>query len=140
MLGKARTNLLVHIKLPEDFRCIQQMLVFKDPATVSDCTLSLWMLSLHILLAVPSQKRQIQNKRNPVAIDEEEERQESVYGSFGDDVGVQAVAKVDRVDVVAGAKLASIQQYRSRTRRELCCLYYASFDCGVTLTIPDRCT
>lgn len=29
---------------------------------------------------------------------------------FGDDVGVQAVAKVDRVDVVAGAELACAQQ------------------------------
>lgn len=27
-------------------------------------------------------------------------------GGFGDDVGVEAVAKINRVDVVAGAKLA----------------------------------
>jgi hypothetical protein len=59
-----------------------------------------------ILLAVPSQQRQVQNQGNPVSVDEEEEGQESVDGGFGDDVGVEAVAKVDRVDVVAGAKLA----------------------------------
>jgi hypothetical protein len=29
-----------------------------------------------------------------------------VDGGFGDDVGVQAVAEIDRVDVVTGAKLA----------------------------------
>jgi hypothetical protein len=32
-----------------------------------------------------------------------------VDGSFGDDVGVEAVAEVDRVDVIAGAKLAQVQ-------------------------------
>lgn len=31
-------------------------------------------------------------------------------GSLGDNVGVQAVAEVDRVDVVAGAELACAQQ------------------------------
>lgn len=30
-------------------------------------------------------------------------------GGFGDDVGVEAVAKIDGVDVVAGAKLACAQ-------------------------------
>jgi hypothetical protein len=29
-----------------------------------------------------------------------------VYGSFGDNVGVEAVAKIDRVDVVTASKLA----------------------------------
>lgn len=59
-----------------------------------------------ILLSVPNQQRQIQNKSNPVSIDKEQECQESVDGGFGDDVGVQAVAEVDWVDVVAGAILA----------------------------------
>jgi hypothetical protein len=58
---------------------------------------------LHVLLGVPCQQRQIQDKREPVSVNEEEESQESVYGSFGDDVGVEAVAEVDRVDVVTGA-------------------------------------
>jgi hypothetical protein len=58
-------------------------------------------LLLHVLLAVPCQQGQIQNQRDPVSVDQEEESQESVYGSFGDDVGVETVAKIDWVDVVA---------------------------------------
>jgi hypothetical protein len=61
---------------------------------------------LHILLAVPCQQWQVQNERDPVSIDKEKEGKESVYGSFRDDVGVETVAEVDRVDVVAGRKLA----------------------------------
>jgi hypothetical protein len=33
-----------------------------------------------------------------------------VNGGFGNDVGVEAVAEVDRVDVVTGAKLASYRK------------------------------
>lgn len=62
--------------------------------------------TLHILLAVPSQERQVQDQCHPVSIDEEKEGQERVYGSFGDNVGVEAVAKIDRVDVVTASKLA----------------------------------
>jgi hypothetical protein len=60
---------------------------------------------LHILLSVPSQKWQVQNERHPISVDEEEDSQEGVYGSFRDDVGVEAVAQIDRVDVVAVARL-----------------------------------
>ena len=47
--------------------------------------------------------------------------------SFGDDVGVEAVAEVDRVDVVAvgGACQRLIQQGGEQSGRQ---------------TIPDRCT
>lgn len=47
--------------------------------------------------------------------------------SFGDDVGVEAVAEVDRVDVVAvgGACQHLIQQGGEKSGRQ---------------TIPDRCT
>ena len=38
-------------------------------------------------------------------------------GGFGDDVRVQAVAEVDRVNVVAGAKLACNQQDEIPTER-----------------------
>lgn len=67
-------------------------------------------IALCVLPAVPSQQRQIQNQRHPVAIDEEEEGQEGVDGGFGHNVCVEAVAEVDGVDVVAGAKLASGEQ------------------------------
>jgi len=69
------------------------------PATVS-------VANLHILLGIPCHQRQVQDKREPVAVNEEEEGQESVYGSFWNDVGVEAVAEVDRIDVITGAKLA----------------------------------
>lgn len=53
-----------------------------------------------VLLRIERQKRQVENDRQPVAVDNEEEGQESVNGGLWDDVGVQTVAKVDRVDVV----------------------------------------
>jgi hypothetical protein len=65
---------------------------------------------LHILLAVPSQQRQVEDERNPVSVDKEERSQKSVDGGFGDDVCVQAVTEIDGVDVVAGAILACAQE------------------------------
>ena len=59
------------------------------------------MLVVDDLLRIPSQQRQIEQQRNPISVDEEEERQECVDGGFRDDVRVQAVAEIDRVDVVA---------------------------------------
>lgn len=67
---------------------------------------ALHVSAFHILLGVPTQQSQVQDKRQPVSVDQKEEGQESVYGSFGDDVGVETVAEVDRVDVVTGVKLA----------------------------------
>jgi hypothetical protein len=58
----------------------------------------------NILLCVEGQERQVQEDSEPVAIDDEEEGQESVNGCFGDNVGVKTVAKVDRVDVVTVGK------------------------------------
>ena len=60
----------------------------------------------HVLLSVPCQEGQVEDKRDPVPVDEEQEGQESVNGGLGDDVGVEAVAQVDGVNVVAGAKSA----------------------------------
>ena len=54
----------------------------------------------NVLLRIPGQQWKVDYQRNPVSVDEEQEGQESMYGGFGDDVGVQAVAKVDGVDVV----------------------------------------
>jgi hypothetical protein len=73
----------VHIQLAENLRRIQKVLVLED------------------LLRIERQERQVQQDREPVAIDDEEEGQERVDGSLGNDVGIQAVAQVDRVDVVA---------------------------------------
>jgi hypothetical protein len=100
------SDLLMNIELPEDFRCVQEMLVLKDPTQVSVSSSVVKPSVLHILLAVPCQQWQVQNERDPVSIDKEKEGKESVYGSFRDDVGVETIAEVDRVDVVAGRKLA----------------------------------
>jgi len=65
----------------------------------------------HILLAVPSQQRQVKNERHPVTVDEEQESQKSVYGGLRDNVSVETVAEIDRVDVVAGAKISMCGAY-----------------------------
>jgi hypothetical protein len=57
-----------------------------------------------ILLRVPCQQRQIQKNSQPVSVDEEKYGKEAMYGCFGDDVGVEAVAKIDGVDVVTTAQ------------------------------------
>lgn len=54
----------------------------------------------HVLLNVPGKQRQVENQSQPVAVDQKQEGQETVHSSLGDDVGVQAVAEVDGVDVV----------------------------------------
>jgi hypothetical protein len=54
------------------------------------------------LFCIESQQRQVEHQGQPVSVDEEQESQEGMYGGFGDDVSVEAVAEVDRVDVVAG--------------------------------------
>lgn len=57
--------------------------------------------SVYSLLRVPCQQRDVEQQGNPVSIDQEERGQESVEAGLGDDVHVEAVAEVDRVDVVA---------------------------------------
>jgi hypothetical protein len=64
-------DLLVYVELPEDLGCVQEMLVLEDPATVSNCLGPMSPLNLHILLRVPSQQRQVQDKRHPVSVDQE---------------------------------------------------------------------
>lgn len=92
--------LLVHIKLPEDLGCVQKVLVLEDPASVS-LAITANFRYINILLCVPGQKGQIEDECHPVPIDQEQECQETMDSSFGDDVGVKTVAEIDRVDVVA---------------------------------------
>lgn len=97
----------------------------------------------HILLPVPSQQRQVEDEREPIPVDEKQKGQECVYGGFGDDIGVEAVAEVDRVDVVTGAKIRKASN-RSGARRAarisganiICCPFVQR----TTLTIPSRYT
>jgi hypothetical protein len=66
-----------------------------------------------------------------------------VNGSLGDDVGVEAVAEVNGVDVVAGAKLECVvltgRQPRVTARKAARAVDEAASD-KRELTIPDRCT
>ena len=88
------------IQLPENFSSIQKMLVLKDPKTHQPC-FGRQSRDVHSLLSIPREHGQVQNQGNPVSIDEEQESQKGVNGGFGDDVGVEAVAKINGVDVVA---------------------------------------
>jgi hypothetical protein len=98
----------VHVQLPENLSSVKKMLVFKDPA------LALVEFAfrgaihgreyIYVLLAVPSEKRDVEQDGNPVPVDKEQECQKGVDGGFGNDVSVEAVAEVNWVDVVAGAK------------------------------------
>lgn len=75
--------LFVYVELAEDLGGVEQMGVVDD------------------LLDVPSEERQVENQRQPVTVDKEQEGEEAVDSGFGDNVGVKSVAEVDRVDVVA---------------------------------------
>lgn len=59
------------------------------------------------LLNVVSKQGQVKNKGNPVSVDQEQKGQEAMDGGFGQDVGVEAVAEVDGVDVVAAKSRVS---------------------------------
>ena len=61
------------------------------------------IVGMNILLSIPNDHRQVQHQRNPISIDEEQEREERVDGGFRDDVSVEAIAQIDGVDVVAVA-------------------------------------
>lgn len=56
---------------------------------------------VYVLLPVPRHEGQVQNQRQPVAVDEEQQGKESVDAGLRHYVHVEAVAQVDGVDVVA---------------------------------------
>jgi hypothetical protein len=58
----------------------------------------------NVLLRVERHEGQVQHDGEPVPVNNEEEGQESVDSGFGDDIGIEAVAEVDGVDVVAGKR------------------------------------
>lgn len=95
----------MNIQLPEDFCCIKQVVFLEYPVIcqhIPPCHIP----CVHVLLSIPCQKGQIQDERNPVPINEEEESQKSVDSGFGNDISVEAVAEVDGIDVITVAKLA----------------------------------
>jgi len=107
--------LLVAVELAENLGCVEEVLVFEDPIPKMSITIPSMPrkdppsfssrggvgVRLYALLPVIRQQRQIQQQRQPIPIDQKQYRQESVHARFGDDVHVEAVAQVDRVDVVA---------------------------------------
>jgi hypothetical protein len=53
-----------------------------------------------VLFNVKRQKRQVKQKRHPIPIDKEQESQKAMDRSFGDNVRIETVAKIDRVNVI----------------------------------------
>jgi hypothetical protein len=76
----------------------------------------------NVLLGVEQYEGQVQHDGEPVTVDQEEEGQECVDSGFGDDVGVEAVAEIDRVDVIAGAKRRMSASIRQNTYTKGRCL------------------
>jgi hypothetical protein len=111
--------LLVDIELSENLGGIKQVgvvnnssskLVSKNPFHAAAI---IW-LEGRSLLNVVSKQGQVENKGNPVSVDQEQKGQEAMNGGFGQDVGVEAVAEVDGVDVVATKSRVSHGSQRAR--------------------------
>lgn len=97
--NRARAYLLVDVELSENLGRVQEVLVLEDPVSCQHTCLQEQSVC-NRLLCVPCKQRQVEDQSDPVAVDKEQNGDESVDGSFGDDVGVEAVAKVNRVDVI----------------------------------------
>lgn len=96
--------LLVDVQLAEDLGSIQQVGVVDDPrgkSAFSNSATNRRVQEGNVLLDVVGYERQVQDQRYPVSVDQEHKGQESMDGSFGDDVGVETVAEVNGVDIVA---------------------------------------
>jgi hypothetical protein len=98
-LESVAAYLLVNVELAENLRRIEQVGVVNNPRvrSVSCCQIG---NSVIVLLDIPGKERQVEDERHPVAVDEEEEGQETVHRGLGDNVGVESVAEVNGVDVV----------------------------------------
>ena len=55
------------------------------------------------LLGIPCEERQVEDSRNPIAINDEEESKKSMYCGFWDNIGIQTVAELDRIYVVTSS-------------------------------------
>lgn len=111
--------LFVHVELAEDLRGVEQVLLLVDSAGGANVWSAIALVACadgsaarewtgsgkgkrqgDILLGVEDGKRQVEHKGQPVAVDEEEQREEAVYGGLGDYVRVESVAEINGVDVV----------------------------------------
>lgn len=117
--------LLVHIELAEDLGRIQEVLVLIDPESRLDCH-HLYQTSKeqsragNALLCIERQHRQVQNDRDPVAVNYKQEGQESVHRGFGNNVGVETVAKINGINVVTAfkSKSARMLYFRNTPKAE----------------------
>jgi hypothetical protein len=128
------THLLVDVQLSEYLGGIQKMLVVEDPK---------WQVSnmrfdqrpevgCNSLLSVEGKERQVQNDSQPIPVNHEEESQDSVNSGFRDDVGIQAVAEINRVDVITVQPDKSVSTVTVSV--------FAFCHQRVLLTILNRCT
>jgi hypothetical protein len=62
---------------------------------------------LNDLLGVPGEQWDIEDKGYPIAVDEEQKCEKTVNSCFRDNIGVEAIAKVNGVDVVAIEELSA---------------------------------
>lgn len=99
LCGAIIAYLLVNVELAEDLGGVEQVSVVDDP-TILLVRRRYNKRIANVLLDVPGQERQVEDQRDPVSVDEEEEGQETVNGGLGDDVGVESVAEINGVDVI----------------------------------------
>lgn len=101
----------MYVQLPEDLRRVQEMLVVIDPVVLASACITPNPVTEHKcghpLLRVECQEWQIEHNGQPIAVDDEQERQERMDGGFGNDIGIQAVTEVDRVDIVTVKRASS---------------------------------
>ena len=107
----------MHIQLSEDLSGVQKMGVIHNSSDHVSKALKSEQLpvptaspkdreSMHmeyrenVLLDVECEEWQIEQKRNPVPVDKEQEGQETMDGGFRNDVCVEPVAEIDRINVV----------------------------------------
>jgi hypothetical protein len=128
------THLLVDVQLSEYLGGIQKMLVVEDPKwQVSNmCLDQRPEVGCNSLLSVEGKERQVQNDSQPIPVNHEEESQDSVNSGFRDDVGIQAVAEINRVDVITVQPDKSVSTVTVSV--------FAFCHQRVLLTILNRCT
>lgn len=117
------SHLLVNVELPENLSGVKEMGVVDDSEHLLVLLLRFRALkAVSILLGIVPKQRQVENEGKPVSVDQEQEGKESVNSDFGDDIRVEAVAKIDRVDVVAARTIqVSIPVFTKRERRQQAC-------------------
>jgi hypothetical protein len=70
----------------------------------------------NVLFNVKSQKRQVKQKCHPIPIDKEQESQKAMNRSFRDNVRIETVAKIDRVNVITiFPHLSALFSYRTKS-------------------------